>query len=190
MPTPPTAIGPNKATLNISVNPNFSATSVLAYLGTSTGRETPFPTKSAGAGIAPVTLAFTAAALKPETRYHYHFVATNALGTSAGIESTFTSPAATGTVRIPRTAIVHHADARVRLSCSRASTCAGTLDLKGAGKAAFSIAAGRTVTVVVKLSRSARHALARSRHHGLKVLASVHRSDGGAAMRAKVELVL
>jgi hypothetical protein len=91
VPAPPTGVLTNQATLHLSVNPNFSATTVQAYVGTSTSSENPLPAQSAGAGLSPVALAFSAVGLQPGAVYHYHFVVTNAIGTSSTGDQTFTT---------------------------------------------------------------------------------------------------
>lgn len=213
----PTSISTNQATLNVSVNPNFSATTVQAYVGTSTTSEAPLPAQGAGAGLSAVALAFSAGMLKPGTVYHYHFVATNGVGASSSTDQTFTTvpvithPLPGRVTLVSRKAIVHGSSARIRLSCSAGSSgCRGTLVLsqpvklrkrsghhlrtvtvvRTVGSAKFAIAAGQTMTVVVNLRRTVRRALANSSHPRLTLAAAARRSDGGLGTRAKIVLTI
>ncbi len=102
---PPTGIGTSSATLHVSVNPNFSATNVQAYVGTSTGSETPLPSQSAGAGLAPVGMVFSTATLAPGTVYRYRFVATNGVSTSSSADQAFTTAGASAPPTPPAPAL-------------------------------------------------------------------------------------
>jgi DNA-binding beta-propeller fold protein YncE len=57
------------------------------------GVSVPFPEGSVGQSLAPRTVWAAASGLMPETTYHYRVVATNALGTVAGPDRTFTTGA-------------------------------------------------------------------------------------------------
>ncbi len=85
------ALAPTGATLNSTVDPNFSATTVQAFVGTTAANETPTAVHSAGSGTSPVAVSFPLSALTPGTLYHYRVVATNVLGTVATTDQTFTT---------------------------------------------------------------------------------------------------
>jgi hypothetical protein len=79
------------ATINATVDPGFSATTVQAFVGTTTANEVPGAMQSAGVGTSPVNVSLPLSALTPGTLYHYRVVASNALGTVATTDQTFTT---------------------------------------------------------------------------------------------------
>jgi hypothetical protein len=107
-------------------------------------------------------------------------------------------------------ALVHGADAAVELSCSAASLgCRGELLLtrrvklttvrhgrrrtvtvtRVLARAAYSLSAGQTLSVLVPLNRHTRHELSSAPHHRLSLVAEATRSDGGAPARGVIVLV-
>jgi hypothetical protein len=80
------------ATLNGQVNPNGSPTIYYFQYGTTTAYGSRTPDVGAGSGTAAGKVATPVAGLGPNTKYHYRFVAHNALGTSAGADRAFTTP--------------------------------------------------------------------------------------------------
>lgn len=185
----PSAVGVNQGTLNVNVNPNDLVTSVRAYVGSSTGSEEALPSQSVSPGLAPVALTFSAAGLKPGSTYHYHFVASNAIGTTVTGDQTLVTPVGGTITFASRRAAVRQSQARLRLSCASGSGgCRGTLRLGGAGKTAFDLPAGRTVTVVVNLAHRTLGALAS--HRSLKALAVIRRTDLGRATKLRITLTL
>ena len=89
------SVGPVGAALAASVTARGLATTVHFDLGTSTSYGTATAEQSAGAGTAAVTVTAPVGALKPNTRYHFRAVATNAAGVTRGSDRTFT------TARVP-----------------------------------------------------------------------------------------
>jgi hypothetical protein len=90
-------VGTGSATASATVNPNGTATTYHFDYGTSTsyGSQAPAPPDpSAGSGTAAQTESTTLTGLSPNTVYHYRIVATNAGGTSAGADQTFTTTGA------------------------------------------------------------------------------------------------
>lgn len=89
-----------------------------------------------------------------------------------------------------RTAKVKKGVAQLTLSC-KGGPCAGRLTLKlrksALGAKAYSLGAGRSATLKVKLSKSARRRLAKARHHRLNVTVSVA-ANGAAARTLSVTL--
>jgi hypothetical protein len=83
-------IAPTTANATATVNANGSATSYRVEYGTTTryGSETP-PVQATGTGNSSVTV--TLSNLRPYTRYHWRFVATNAAGTTRGTDRSFRS---------------------------------------------------------------------------------------------------
>ena len=93
-----TGLAMTSATLNATVDANFSATSVRAFVGTTVADEVPVASQSAGAGTSPVHVSLPLSALTPGTLYDYRVVASNALGTVATTDQTFaTIPATSST---------------------------------------------------------------------------------------------
>jgi hypothetical protein len=95
-----------------------------------------------------------------------------------------------GTLAVSRTAKVKKGVAQLTLSC-KGGPCAGRLTLKlrksALGAKAYSLGAGRSATLKVKLSKSARRRLAKARHHRLNVTVSVA-ANGAAARTLSVTL--
>jgi subtilase family protein len=100
-PNPPTvatlaasSLAATSATLNASVNPEGAETSACrfdygpsgAYVASAQCQPMP------GNGTTPLEVSASIAGLSPNTTYHFRVVASNAGGTSAGSEQTFTSP--------------------------------------------------------------------------------------------------
>jgi hypothetical protein len=81
-------IAPTTANATATINANGSATTYRIEYGTSTryGSETA-PVQATGTGNSSVTV--TLSGLRPYTRYHWRFVATNAAGTTRGTDRSF-----------------------------------------------------------------------------------------------------
>jgi hypothetical protein len=102
-PPPPTAttegatgLGPHKATLEATVNPNGSATDYYFEYGKAAGlfeADVPVPPgESAGSGTSPVKVSAHATELEANTTYYYRVVATSSSGTSYGTEKELKTP--------------------------------------------------------------------------------------------------
>jgi len=80
-----------QATLNAQVDPRGSATTYQFEWGTTTsyGNVVPATAKSAGSGTTAVAVSEPIASLSPDTEYHFRISATNANGTSKGVDKTF-----------------------------------------------------------------------------------------------------
>ncbi len=89
-----TSIGETTATLKGQVNPNGSATTYQFEYGTTTSYGTKVPTtaESVGSGTSNVAVSKGISGLKGNTLYHYRVSATNASGTTVGVDKTFTTP--------------------------------------------------------------------------------------------------
>lgn len=99
-----TGIGPLGATVGANVNPRGLATTVRFEYGTSSSYGSATPEQAIGAGTSAVPVTAAIAGLKPNTRYHFRAVATNAAGTSRSGNRTFTtSRAPTGVAITPST---------------------------------------------------------------------------------------
>jgi hypothetical protein len=121
-------IAPTTANATATINANGSPTSYRIEYGTSTryGSETP-PVQATGTGNSSVTVALSG--LRPYTRYHWRFVATNAAGTSRGTDRSFR------TARLPES---------VSLGVSRRTVPWGG-DVRLGGRVSGAGAAGLTV---------------------------------------------
>jgi|GEM_PF-1020485 len=87
-----TSVAKNTAVLNGTVNPQALSTSYHFEYGTTTAYGTSTPFGDAGAGVTPVAVsAATSTSLVSGTTYHYRLVATNAGGTTASGDMTFTT---------------------------------------------------------------------------------------------------
>ena len=87
----PRGVGPRSATFRASVDPNGSQTSVRFEYGTSTSYGSTTGSRGAGAGDRAVSVSIAVGNLRPNTRYHYRVVATNAAGTTRGGNRSFTT---------------------------------------------------------------------------------------------------
>ena len=85
------AVGPDRATLTGSVDPNTVATTYRFEYGTSTSYGSTTAGRSAGSGDRSVSVTAGIGALRANTRYHYRVVATNAAGTTRGRDRSFVS---------------------------------------------------------------------------------------------------
>ncbi|MBA2733141.1 MAG: LamG domain-containing protein [Acidobacteria bacterium] len=112
------------ATLNGTVNPNGQATTYYFQYGTTTSYGTNTTSTSAGSGSTAVAESANISGLAPSTLYHFRLVATNATGTTNGLDQSFTT-SASGTaptvVTNPATAIT-----------ASAATLNGTVNPNGA----------------------------------------------------------
>jgi hypothetical protein len=79
------------AVLHGTVNPNGSATTYFFQWGLTTAYVVDSVARSAGHGTRPVAETVSATGLIPGTAYHFRLVATNAAGTTVGVDRTFTS---------------------------------------------------------------------------------------------------
>jgi hypothetical protein len=121
-------IAPTTAVATASINANGSATTYRVEYGTTTryGNETA-AVQATGTGLSSVSVNLTD--LRPYTRYHWRFVATNAAGTSRGADRSFR------TARLPES---------VTLGLSRRTVPWGG-DLRLGGRVIGAGAAGMTV---------------------------------------------
>ena len=92
----PSGIGQTTATVNGTVNPDGQSTTYHFEYGTTTayGAQAPIPDGNAGAGGGVLSESAPLSGLSPNTTYHYRLVATNATGTTQGLDQTFTTAAA------------------------------------------------------------------------------------------------
>jgi hypothetical protein len=99
---PASSITETTGTLNGVVNPNGAETKYYFEYGEDVkyGKENTFKSKTAeagaGAGITNVEVSKALTGLKPNTKYHYRVVASNANGTVEGAEETFYTTAKAG----------------------------------------------------------------------------------------------
>lgn len=141
-----TGITSTSATVQVSVNPGYAATSVQAFLGTGAAAQSLLATQAVGALTSAQLLSFPLGSLSPGTTYHVHLTATNSAGSAAGAEVTFTTSSAaalagagagTGTATAPgntsiltSSATLEGHSVAVLIACSAPSTgCRGELVL-------------------------------------------------------------
>ena len=82
------------ATLDASVNPEGSATTVYFAYGTTASYDTTNSTGIIGSGSSPVIVTNLLSGLTPGTLYHFLITASNGAGVVSGSDSTFQTPAA------------------------------------------------------------------------------------------------
>jgi hypothetical protein len=83
--------GPTSTTLRAYVTPNEAATTVRFEYGTSTSYGASTPEQGIGAGSSRIAVSAPVSGLKPNTRYHFRAVATNAAGITRGGDRAFTT---------------------------------------------------------------------------------------------------
>jgi hypothetical protein len=86
-----TGTGPVSTTLRAYVTPNELATTVRFEYGTSTSYGASTPEQGIGAGTSRIAVSTPVSGLKPNTRYHFRAVATNAAGVTRGGDRAFTT---------------------------------------------------------------------------------------------------
>jgi hypothetical protein len=84
-------VGESTVALNATVNPSDQETTCYFQYGTTTAYGAQTPTAALGGGAVGVKVSQPIAGLQAGTAYHYRIVATNATGTSAGQDHTFTT---------------------------------------------------------------------------------------------------
>jgi PKD domain-containing protein len=189
--SPATSVTDTTATLNGSVNPLGRKTTYRFEFGPTTAYGSSTSSASAGSGSSFSAVSAGIAGLLPSTIYHFRLVATNAAGTEKGADEVFTTAAAppappsppappTQGTAVAGRVTVKNGSALVKLSC-QGGPCKGSLSLavlvkvhrhlksRSIGGASFSVAAGGTTTVTVKLNRLGKRLLAAAGKRGLKV---------------------
>ncbi len=81
------------ATLNGLVNPDGAAATACFEYGTSTNYGADTAGMTLGTGVNSLAVNSSISGLLPGTTYHFHLVATNAVGSTAGADATFATPA-------------------------------------------------------------------------------------------------
>src|SRR3954464_2088641 len=126
-------VGPHRATLTGSVDPNAAPTTYRFEYGTSTSYGSGTDARSASSGDRSVGARAAIGSLRANTRYHYRLVATNAAGTTRGRDRSFV------TARNP-TAVAIALDPS-RVTWSRPLAITGRVSGAGAGGAPLALEA-------------------------------------------------
>ncbi|MGN6187379.1 MAG: hypothetical protein ACTHOE_00650 [Conexibacter sp.] len=84
-----TSITTTAATLQADVNPHGKATTYTFQYGTSSAYGSQTPARSAGSGTVVKRVTFRLTGLTPGVRYHFRVLASNADGTSTGVDHSF-----------------------------------------------------------------------------------------------------
>jgi hypothetical protein len=200
------------------VNPNSRPTTYRFAYGKTAAYGSLTASVSAGSGTTAVPAVATLTGLAPNTLYHYRVVATNGDGTVNGADKTFTTsanpagilPAFKG-VSLPtkkaRADKKGRVSVKVKCPAGAVVKCKGKLSLttkikikrKGRptktktvklGSAKFSIAAGKSKTLRVKLSKANRRLLKARKKLKVAVRASATDNRGGKAKVKKGKLSL
>jgi len=102
---PATNVIPTGATLNGTVNANYAATTVIFEYGLTVAYGVALQaTPSTISGSTPTSVTANITGLAQNTTYHYRVVATNAFGTTTGMDRTFTT-SAPSVIALDRTAL-------------------------------------------------------------------------------------
>jgi len=88
------SVGATTATVHGTVDPNGQSTNWHVDYGTSTSYGSSTPSRGAGSGTSATNVSEGLSGLVPGTTYHYRLVASNAAGTTAGADRTFTTTGA------------------------------------------------------------------------------------------------
>jgi hypothetical protein len=97
-----TGISANAATLAAMVNPHARLTGYHFEYGTTSAYGSSTLPQQAAADLVPTPVSAGVSGLAPGTTYHYRLVASNADGTTFGVDQTFTTARASGAVGTPR----------------------------------------------------------------------------------------
>jgi hypothetical protein len=170
---PASSVSSTTAILNGVVGPNSCETKYHFEYGTSTAYGSSTPTRSVGAGSNHTSVSALITGLAQGTTYHYRIVAISSAGTSDGTDATFTTgrtpkkPVSKIRIDSRRPSVLPGFVVAMHLHCTAgASACNGSVALfrnnKFFGRHLFSIAAGTTRTVFVKLNGRGRRLM---RHH-------------------------
>jgi hypothetical protein len=134
-------IGPTTATLPGQVNPGGSNTAAHFDYGPTASYGSATPDQALGPATDPVAISAAVTGLQPATTYHYRLAATNANGTAASADRTFTTPPAppppAATPRITSGVRnrwrVFHGRTRVKLLAVRDAPVGATIRVKCRG---------------------------------------------------------
>ncbi|MEA2373606.1 MAG: hypothetical protein QOD53_69 [Thermoleophilaceae bacterium] len=190
----PSGVTPTTATLNGAVNPGGCATNWhFDYGVASLDSHTPNQSLTLGSVAKPVSTVVSG--LKPATTYRFHLVAASLAGQITTTDSTFkTAPDPfTGVVVKAKKATVKKGKAKIKVTCPAGTPgrCVGTLKLVSAkklekkkrklGRGSFSIAAGKSATVTIKISKRGRAYL--KGHMSLAAKATAIAHDGAGTVK-------
>jgi len=205
-----TAINTGGAKLAGTLLPNLRDSSYYFQYGVTTAYGSTSVAQGGGAGNSPVGVNVTAAGLKSGTTYHFRLVAVNAEGTSFGSDATFKTSVFNG-ARLASRTLKLDSKGRVRLRLGCPSTTAGSCAIRAGiysakgklpaslsrvggdsavrkarrlGRGSFSIAAGKTQSKRVRLSRAGRKPLKRKRTLRARLLLTTRDAGGNAKTRS------
>ena len=88
---PALSLTSTSANVTGTVNPNGQSTTYAFQFGLTTGYGSQTNSQSAGSGVDNQVVSSTLTGLKAGTTYHYRLIATNASGTTVGMDATFTT---------------------------------------------------------------------------------------------------
>jgi hypothetical protein len=190
----------NSASVAAGIVPNARATTWFVEFGRTAAYGGRTAVRSLGAGVTAVGVSAALAKLRPHTRNHYRFVATNADGTTLGADATFVTHPFRGVQVVKRALrVTRRGDLPVVVACTAGTTgsCAGTLTLatRRSGKSRaitlarvrVKIAAGARRTVHLRLGSRARGRVRHAGRRGLRVtLTAVVKDANGVSAKTTV----
>ena len=195
---PATSIGPNSAVLVGTVDTDGVSTFYEFQYGTTTNYNNSFVgTLPAGGGTSVVKLAIKG--LKPNTLYHYRFIASNTLpfdyyysypAPGVGADVTFRTHKIGSLKLSGGTKTIKKSTIKESATCSSGVECKGRLTLTmkvksghktktlTCGSSKFTIKAGKKGTVKIKLSKKCLAAVKKAKHHKASAKLSAKLTSG------------
>jgi uncharacterized delta-60 repeat protein len=202
-------IGEVSATVSGSVNPNGLATSYHVVYGETAGYGSSTKPATLAAALAPTIVSVALTSLRPATTYHYRLVATNADGTSSGLDGTFKTSARvsvrlSGVRRSYRIASIEKSGLALTVNCSQPCSIRGSLVIPsktvkrlrlgsreltlGSGSASLSRAGSGRLRL--HLTRTGARLLAGFKKLGVTLRIAIHPTGGGPTVTVSESLAL
>ncbi|HEY2055817.1 MAG TPA: fibronectin type III domain-containing protein [Solirubrobacterales bacterium] len=197
-------VGPDRAALTgVATNPDLAGGTVAFQYGTGTGYGSVTAAQSIGPTTRGAPFSVSLTGLKPGATYHYRILVTNAVGTAAGADRTFTtqSPPAVVPVKEPpprvraSLSIKRLAGLRFRVHCASAPCIGKVVATARSGKhtvvvatAKLRLAAGATKKLSLRLSRAGKRLVAPPGRLSLVVKASLAGGKGSVPRPLRFKL--
>lgn len=178
--------------LNGTILPNLRATNFYFEYGRTTTYGSATAVSDAGAGNSPVAAQAILKRLKSGKTYHYRLVASNAEGTTIGVDRTFKTSTFNGATLVSKTLRVDSSGrVRLRLRCARTTaggkcrTVAGLSRKVGRlARGRLAITAGKTQTKLVRLTKAGRRLSNQSQSFTARLLLTSRDGSGNVKRRS------
>lgn len=195
-----TAVTQQSAKVAGTVDPNGTATTYRFKYGFTANYGSQTPSAAAGSGTKAVDVSATLNNLASGTTYHYRLVATNANGTSSGMDQTFKTngqpPAPSRLALFGRTAFVSPTHVfGVFVGCIGSLQCTGSMKVvRGTtvigSRSTFFVAGNDGGIVHLTLNKAGRSALAHAPGHHLRATVTVKGLNGTTGNSSKVVTIV